>query len=939
MEQEILRDIEETFQTLRKINMKLNPNKCTFGAKEGMFLGHLVNMKGIKACLKKAEAVIKLQSPRTLKEDMKQCIAELPMVTEPRPKEELIMYLYTNREAVSAVLLRKRDSQQMSVYFVSRALQTPKVNYSSMEKLVLALVHASSRLRRMLKWKFELEAFDITYRPRTSIHGQVLADFIAERPEEDGILVIANVPAIYMQEFWATAAVHHHSIRFKMNNKKHIVNLEYFKEMLRICLRILNQPFAELPFEEEILAFLRALGHSGEIKKITDGMYHKKNVDFTYLLWEDFVYQVEHKDAKKSNEIYYPRFTKVIVNFFMTKDPSIPMRNKYGAILPVELTNEAIRNSNAYKEYYAIASGAEPPKTKASVRKTQSSFDTTMPPPTAAYTRLSTSAKGKQPAKSSKAKGLSVLSEVALTEAEHMKLATKRILQQTCISQASGSGADERTSIIPGVLDVPTYESNKEISWKSSDEDDDDDVDEQSDDEFHDDQEDEDDQDDDDQDSDNDGNDDESHDMNVGGDEGPDAEDDDEELYGDLNINPEGRDIQMTDVHTTQFAKTVSSILDIVDRYIDHWMNEAVKVAVQLQSDRLRDEAQAKNEYFLNKLDENIQKIIKEQVKVQVKVQVSKILPKIKKTVNEQLEAEVLTRASNPSKTSYAMAADLSELELKKILIEKMDNNKSIHRSDEQMNLYKVLVDAYDCDKIILDTYGDTVTLKRRYDDEDKDEEPSAGSVMGSKIRRTGKEPESTSATKEKTSKTSSKSTEGIKSQKKAASKSAPAEEPMQTTQDLKKPAHLDFETCTDDDQPIEEASQHPKWFQKQMKPPTPDPFLKNQIKVDTLTPELLAGPMHNLFFLCMSTRSSTKNLFPPLDNPELTIRRRSHSDPTLLNNFEMAAEGNGDLPVPDLRTMEELCQPSLNGRGGPIAPIAIQATNFGLKNDMIQQV
>nr|GEZ44392.1 reverse transcriptase domain-containing protein [Tanacetum cinerariifolium] len=52
-----------------------------------------------------------------------------------------------------------------------------------------------------------------------------------------------------------------------------------------------------------------------------------------------------------------------------------------------------------------------------------------------------------------------------------------------------------------------------------------------------------------------------------------------------------------------------------------------------------------------------------------------------------------------------------------------------------------------------------------------------------------------------------------------------------------------------------------------------------------------------------------------------------------------MAAEGNGDLPVPDLRTMEELCKPYLNGRGGLIAPIAIQATNFGLKNDMIQQV
>nr|GFA93921.1 reverse transcriptase domain-containing protein [Tanacetum cinerariifolium] len=86
-------------------------------------------------------------------------------------------------------------------------------------------------------------------------------------------------------------------------------------------------------------------------------------------------------------------------------------------------------------------------------------------------------------------------------------------------------------------------------------------------------------------------------------------------------------------------------------------------------------------------------------------------------------------------------------------------------------------------------------------------------------------------------------------------------------------------------------------------------------------------------------TRSSTRNLFPPLDNPKLTIRRRSRVDPTLLNDFEMATDGNGDPPVPDLRTMKELCQPTLNGRGGPIAPISIQATNFGLKNDMIQQV
>nr|GEV03501.1 reverse transcriptase domain-containing protein [Tanacetum cinerariifolium] len=87
-----------------------------------------------------------------------------------------------------------------------------------------------------------------------------------------------------------------------------------------------------------------------------------------------------------------------------------------------------------------------------------------------------------------------------------------------------------------------------------------------------------------------------------------------------------------------------------------------------------------------------------------------------------------------------------------------------------------------------------------------------------------------------------------------------------------------------------------------------------------------------------MSTCSSARNLFPPLDNPELTIRRRSRVDPTLLNDFEMATDGNDDPHVPDLRTIEELCQPTLNGRDGPIASIAIQATNFGLKNDMIQQ-
>nr|GFC52547.1 hypothetical protein [Tanacetum cinerariifolium] len=85
---------------------------------------------------------------------------------------------------------------------------------------------------------------------------QLVYDVLRLTPFFQAFLVTADVWEIYMQEFWATATVHHHSIRFKMDNKKHIVNLESFSEMLHICPRLPSQSFVELPFEEEILAFL-----------------------------------------------------------------------------------------------------------------------------------------------------------------------------------------------------------------------------------------------------------------------------------------------------------------------------------------------------------------------------------------------------------------------------------------------------------------------------------------------------------------------------------------------------------------------------------------------------------------------------------------------------------------------------------------------------------
>ncbi|GJU76486.1 hypothetical protein Tco_1273556 [Tanacetum coccineum] len=127
---------------------------------------------------------------------------------------------------------------------------------------------------------------------------------------------------------------------------------------------------------------------------------------------------------------------------------------------------------------------------------------------------------------------------------------------------------------------------------------------------------------------------------------------------------------------------------------------------------------------------------MKKVIKEQVKSKVLKIIQKIEKLVNEQLESEVLERSSKETKTSHAVAANLSELELKKILIDKMEANKSINRSFIQRQLYKALVDAYEADKILLDTYGDTITIKRPRDGADDDQEPSDGTDRGSKRRR-----------------------------------------------------------------------------------------------------------------------------------------------------------------------------------------------------------
>nr|GEU61012.1 reverse transcriptase domain-containing protein [Tanacetum cinerariifolium] len=151
---EMLRDIGETFRTLRKTNMKLNPKKYTFEAMEGMFLGYMITPEGIKLCPDKTKTVLQLPSPQTIKEvqSLNGKLASLnrsflSQQKTPKLKEELIVYLSASYGAISAVLMTERGMVQMPVYFISRALQGPKLNYTSMEKLVLSLVLAAKRLR------------------------------------------------------------------------------------------------------------------------------------------------------------------------------------------------------------------------------------------------------------------------------------------------------------------------------------------------------------------------------------------------------------------------------------------------------------------------------------------------------------------------------------------------------------------------------------------------------------------------------------------------------------------------------------------------------------------------------------------------------------------------------------------------------------------------
>ncbi|XP_071714612.1 uncharacterized protein [Rutidosis leptorrhynchoides] len=201
MQEQIIEDMRETFDTLRNINMKLNPIKCSFGETEGKFLGYLVTEQGIQANPKKIAAIENMTAPRTVKEvqsltgklaalthflskaaerqlpffktlkgclkqkclvwsseaettfqEMKKLLKTLPTLIAPVDGEILYLYISVENEAFGSVLIAERNKIQKPVYFT---------------RIV------GSRVR-----------YQISYLPRSAVKGQVMTDYLAEMSGE-----------------------------------------------------------------------------------------------------------------------------------------------------------------------------------------------------------------------------------------------------------------------------------------------------------------------------------------------------------------------------------------------------------------------------------------------------------------------------------------------------------------------------------------------------------------------------------------------------------------------------------------------------------------------------------------------------------------------------------------------------------------------------------
>ncbi|GKA50439.1 hypothetical protein Tco_0743512 [Tanacetum coccineum] len=144
-----------------------------------------------------------------------------------------------------------------------------------------------------------------------------------------------------------------------------------------------------------------------------------------------------------------------------------------------------------------------------------------------------------------------------------------------------------------------------------------------------------------------------------------------------FNLEKDVSEIKQVD----QYAQALSSIPAIVDCYMDKKLGEVINNAIQTHNFDCREEAQAeKREYIELILPQAISDVA---------------TPIIKKNVTGSVEALVLTRSSSQLASTYEADASLSEFELTKILIDKMEKNKSYDKADYKKKLYDALVESY----------------------------------------------------------------------------------------------------------------------------------------------------------------------------------------------------------------------------------------------------
>ncbi|GKB55810.1 hypothetical protein Tco_0911996 [Tanacetum coccineum] len=262
-------------------------------------------------------------------------------------------------------------------------------------------------------------------------------------------------------------------------------------------------------------------------------------------------------------------------------------------------------------------------------------------------------------------------------------------------------------------------------------------------------------------------------------------------------------------------------------------------------------------EEFMNFLSESLTARIKEQVKDQqpqiLPKEVSNFAPPmIKKLIKESRDEVTLAKVSSQLQSTYEAASTLTEFELKKILLDKMEKSESYLTAPEHRDCYDGLKKFYALNKDFFYSY-DVYSLKRGRKDKDKDEDPSTGSDRGLKKRKTSKDAEPITSQKKKDS--TSGSSKGTKSQPKSFGKYVQSEEPVFEVTDSDMPQDQEGNLGDYENEPRNETALRRDWFKKPTPPQEPtDP----NWNISKITQE---GPTQNWLMTLAASTSTDKSL------------------------------------------------------------------------------